>query len=111
MKNSKIYYLYRDAANYKTFNDVVVSESVTLEELSPYFHDHQFFIPSEVGFDDLQPDTFTCDDHIWHELYEIETTEESPTVDFDSEELVKKFKYLSSLDWNETEVFKKKGLL
>ena len=111
MKNSKIYYLYRDAANYKTFNDAVVSGSVTLEELSPYFHDHQFFIPSEVGLEDLQPEIFTIDDHIWHEVFSVEPTEESPTGEIGSKELVEKFKYLSSIDWNETEVYRNRKMI
>ncbi|NQZ60199.1 MAG: hypothetical protein HRT88_22340 [Lentisphaeraceae bacterium] len=54
MKNSKIYYLYRDAANYKAFNEVIIAGPLQLEDLTPYFHDHHFFIPSEIGLEDLQ---------------------------------------------------------
>lgn len=111
MQNSKIYYLYRDASNYKTFNEVVINGKLKLDEIKPYFYDHEFFIPSEVGFEDINPESFTSDDHIWHELSEIEPTEKSPTFKISPEELVEKFKHLSSIDWNETEVYKKKGLI
>ena len=111
MQNSKICYVYRDASNYKTYGEAVIKGSLKLNEIKPYFYDHQFFIPSEVGFKDLNPEIFTSDDHIWHKLYGIEPTEKSPTVETDSETLVAKFKYLSSINWNESEVYKKKGLI
>ena len=72
MKNSKIYYLYRDASNYKVYHEVTIYGTLTLDELSPYFYDHQFFIPSKVGFEDLQAQPLTFDDHIWHELRRAE---------------------------------------
>ena len=111
MKNSKIYYLYRDASNYKYFNEIIIYGALRLEDLKPFFHDHQFFVPSEVGLLDLQPEIFTIDDHIWHELYSIEPTNVKPSIDMTANEFIKLFESLHAQEWNEFEVFKRKGLL
>ena len=109
--NTKISYLYRDASNYKTFNEVVINGILSLDDIEPYFKDGTFFIPSEVGLSDLQNNPFTSDDHIWHEIDEIKPTVELPTVQLNAPEFIEKFKKALSNGWNEYKVFKRKGLI
>lgn len=46
-------YLYRDAANYKVFEAVVLWGALRLEELTPFLHEGEFFNPSQIGLKDL----------------------------------------------------------
>lgn len=109
--NTKFVYLYRDACNYKTFEEVVIQGPLRLEDIKPFLRDGQFFIPSEVGLHDLQDEVFTTDDHIWHEINEIRNTEEQPTIELDASILINNFKKAFYNDWNEANVFKRKGLM
>jgi len=109
--NTRFSYLYRDACNYKKFNDVVLSGIIQEKQIGPLLKDKLFFIPSEVGLPDLQDDVFSIDDHIWHELEKIELTEEPPTVEIDASLLIENFEDASQNNWNEYAAFKRKGLL
>jgi len=53
MPNSKIIYLYRDSANYKTYYEYIISGKLTKQDLQPYLLQQEFFIPSELGLKDL----------------------------------------------------------
>jgi hypothetical protein len=108
--NSKFSYLYRDASNYKTFNEVIISGILSLKDIEPNLRERTFFIPSEVGLMDLQNSVFTSDDHIWHEIDEIKPTADQPTVNFNASKLLTKFKIAHQIDWNEYAVFIRKGL-
>jgi hypothetical protein len=109
--NTRFSYLYRDACNYKKFNDVVLSGIIQEKQIAPFLKDKLFFIPSDVGLPDLQDDTFSVDDHIWHEFEKIELTEEPPNLEIVSSLLIEKFKDASQNNWNEYAAFKRKGLL
>jgi hypothetical protein len=109
--NTKFVYLYRDACNYKTYNEVIISGSVGFEEIQPYLRDETFFIPSEVGLTDLQDDVFSIYDHIWHEINSIQATDSDPTVDLRAVSLIAKFKLAHRNNWNEYVVFERKGLI
>lgn len=109
--NTCISYEYRDAENYKTFKDVIIQGTLHLNEIKPYFHEEEFFIPSEVGLKDLQPESFTPVDHIWHCVNEISGTDAESGIAMTASILINKFKLAKESHWNEFEVFKKKGLL
>jgi len=109
--NTIFSYLYRDAWNYKKFHSIILSSVVTLEQIEPFLRDRTYFIPSEVGLPDLQEDAFKSYDHIWHEIEAIELTEDQPTVAIDASALLANFKKAHSLNWNEREVFVRKGLV
>ncbi len=109
--NTKLSYLYRDACNYKKFNDVVLSGIIQKIQIEPLLKDKIFFIPSDIGLPDLQDDIFSVDDHVWHEFEKIELTEEPPTIDICASLLITKFKVASQNNWNEYAAFKRKGLL
>jgi hypothetical protein len=109
--NTRISYLYRDACNYKKFNEVVISGVISEKRIKSLLKEELFFIPSDVGLQDLQDEIFLSDDHIWHEFEKIELTEEEPTVEIKAVLLIKKFKAAFSNNWDEHAVFKRKGLL
>ena len=88
--NTRFSYLYRDACNYKKFNDIVISGHLEIKQVLPFLKDNTFFIPSEIGLDDLQESEWSYDDHIWHEIEKIEQSSDMPTVNIKAESLLKK---------------------
>lgn len=94
--NTRISYLYRDASNYKFYNECIVRGLLTDEQAKAILDclDMDNFIPSQVGlpekrFDRFDPEEDTC----WFELYEsgFEPTDAEATVDLSVEELVSRF--------------------
>ena len=75
--NTQVTYLYRDAANYKSSRVVVLEGELTRKEQLQVLtarHEGLWFIPSQVGLDDLQAQLTSFpdpDDHVWHELLEV----------------------------------------
>ncbi|MBP3585213.1 MAG: hypothetical protein J6J59_05960 [Peptococcaceae bacterium] len=70
--NTKIEYLYRDASNYKIYNECVVKGILTAEqreEIVDCLSEGEYFIPSQVGLPEKRFDDWTEDDHPWFELY------------------------------------------
>lgn len=110
--NTEISYLYRDASNYKQHMTVVLSGVISDEDkqlIKAKLDDGEFFIPSQVGLPDLQEmmiDGFDEDeDHVWHELLNIEITASDPTYDLTGDDLVRRFKavkeWLVDARWGE----------
>jgi hypothetical protein len=99
--NTRINYLYRDAANYKQFGEVVVAGSMERNQLAPLLKDQEFFIPSKVGMADIQPDMRTEDDHIWHEIISLEQTSENPSLGITADQLLQRFKSAFENSWYE----------
>ena len=92
--NTKVLYMYRDAANYKIHCEEVVRGEIddkTKEELLEY-SDCRPFYPNAIGF---SADNFVTegyapypDDPDFHELCDFELTDEEATVDMSIEEFV-----------------------
>jgi hypothetical protein len=99
--NTRFCYLYRDACNYKSFNEIIISGALDLKHLLPFLKDKIFFIPSEVGLDNLQPEEWTENDHIWHEFENIQLTVDIPTINIDATLFLKKFRSAYENEWNE----------
>jgi len=57
---------------------------------------------------DLQDETFTIDDHIWHEIVSLKPTSEKATIDITAAVLLSRFKSANENNWNEYEVMKLK---
>ena len=110
-KNTKIAYLYRDASNYKTYNEIIINGCLDQRDISQFLKDSAYFIPSEVGLKDLQPCKFSVDDHIWHEIEFMEATDEESTLNISTDILYEKFKKAHEKEWNEYAVFERKCLL
>lgn len=96
--NTKINYLYRDACNYKVYNECVVEGTITEEQqkmILECLDEGEYFIPSKVG---LPEEKFGTEDdpdvdHEWFELGEgdFSRTFENPTVSITANELVQAF--------------------
>lgn len=104
--NTQFCYLYRDACNYKSFNEIVISGTLDPEQITPCLKDKTFFIPSEVGLDDLQSEEWTVDDHVWHEIENIYATMENPTTNINATQLLEKFRIADENGWNEFTITK-----
>ena len=97
--NTEIWYLYRDASNYKRHNRQVVSGQITetkVADIISCLDDGEYFIPEQVGLpaDRLDEYERDSDDHCWLELAaeDFSGTFEKPTVDLDINELVANFR-------------------
>ena len=108
--NTQIIYQYRDAANYKFFDTVIVGGSFSLGDIEKYLYDNEFFVPAEVGLKGLQPEKLNNNDHIWHEILEISHTNKKPTVTITAEEIVLNFERASLEEWNILEASERLGL-
>lgn len=83
MANTAFEYLYRDASNYKQGRRVIFAGEAIQElvdRIQGALDDGEFFIPSQVGLEDLQRSfpggKVYEDDHVWHELIGIASTSE-----------------------------------
>lgn len=114
--NTRVEYLYRDADNYKQFAWVVLGGEITPEErahITAALNDGEFFIPSQVGLEDLQPHMPLFpnpeSDHVWHELdtdLGITLVDYPPTQNLDVHEFTSKF----TGEWNIPAAMKRLGL-
>jgi hypothetical protein len=109
--NTKFGYFYRDACNYKTYNEVVLEGKLEKIFLKQFLFEGTFFVPSEIGLPDLQSFPLKVYDHIWHEIDFCESTKEKPTVKISANELLKYFKISYGKNWNQGAVFKRKGMM
>lgn len=94
--NTYIGYLYRDASNYKKWNEVILSGHLTdpqKEIMISMLDCGIYFIPEQVGLPVERFGDITEDDHCWCELdiEDINDTDLSPTIDMTAEELYQKF--------------------
>ena len=104
--NTRISYLYRDAHNYKMWNECVVAGVIT-EEMKAVImcslDSGEFFIPSQVGLPEKRFSKLTDADHCWFELDEdgFEETEDAPTVAVTAEALTEAFRSCAG-KWDDT---------
>lgn len=105
--NTKICYLYRDADNYKVWNECVIKGTLTQEEKQKILdcrHDGEWFLPHMVGLPEKQFDEWDDQaDHPYFELYEDSFSETAlaPTVDVKAADLVIAFERCSQANWSE----------
>ena len=97
--NTIIRYLYRDASNYKVYNQVIIPGSLSdtqKQRIWSSLQEDEYFIPQLLG---LPEECYrgTEDDHPYFELQSIEDTKEQPTINTNGEELVKKFEKYKDL--------------
>lgn len=106
--NTKITYQYRDADNYKKWASVVIHGAIQLSAISKFLFEKEFFIPSEIGLEDLQKLPFKSCDHVWHELLSVSKVNEKPTHNIEADHLLQLLRQASKVEWNHVAVFKKK---
>lgn len=66
-----ITYMYRDASNYKFYQEYVVIGTFTeaeKKEIISCLSEGLFFIPEQVGMPAARPEDINEDDHCWHEM-------------------------------------------
>ncbi len=100
-------YLYRDGANNKLGGDVVLTGTLTDDQMTDIRHacdEGKWFIPGDVGLPELQAVwvkkgyPLTDDDHVWHELEHMASTDDSPTLAMTADEFYDQF--VSAADWD-----------
>ena len=97
--NTSFEYLYRDAANYKVFETVVLCGSLRIDDLTPFLHEDAFFLPTLVGLFDLQSSVKTEFDHGWHEVVEVKPTDGEATMPVTAAELAVAFREAAEKHW------------
>ena len=107
--NTELNYLYRDGSNYKQSETVVLAGTITREHLEPYLDEGWYFIPSQVGLEDLQArfPSLGEDDHVWHELQEVTPTDAEPTTPMTAADLLARFRVVT---WDEAAAMEQLGL-
>ncbi len=93
-ENTWIEYLYRDADNYKVWNEAVVSGVLTDEEkaqIEECLSEGEYFLPQQVGLPEKRFDEETVADHPWFELISIKNTNAPATGALTAKELLDNF--------------------
>jgi hypothetical protein len=113
--NTKISYRYRDAANYKESNTVILSGELAeseKKEILKRLDGGEYFIPSQVGLEDIQPQMEgfpSQDDHVFHELESVENTDDPPDTDMSAKTLLESFRGVER--WDISAAMEKLGLV
>lgn len=95
--NTKISYLYRDADNYKQYNECIIAGTLSAKQIRAILDCcdmGEYFIPSQVGLPEHRFDIYDPQaDHCWLELgaASFSETRESPTIALTAAELVNRF--------------------
>jgi len=108
--NTSIEYLYRDANNYKQYEEAILEGELTDEQKALILKHEDEFIPSQVGLSDLQPRFLSfpsSDDHVWHEMGRINGTHHEPNMPMTAAEFAEKFRGIS---WDIEGAMKRLGL-
>lgn len=92
--NTRIEYLYRDAANYKQPNSIVVRGRFSKEQKRKILDcliSGEYFIPSAVFFPEIRFGEFNEDDVDTFEFQDFVPTDEEPSDDRSPDEIVEAF--------------------
>lgn len=105
MKNTKMQFLYRDASNYKTWNEVIVKGEISDEQIQRIvssLEEGLYFIPEQLSLPIERFDYLTSDDHCYCELSadDFSLTSDSCTLDMDVNELVASFEKAAKDGWD-----------
>lgn len=96
-KNTRVTYRYRDAGNCEQAHSIIVVGELAWKDIVQYLDEGVYFIPSQVGLEDLQPHFrggLTGSDHVWHQLREsdIELVDDAQTVPITAGELLERLR-------------------
>ena len=95
--NTKISYRYRDADNYKRYNECIVAGTLSAKQICTILDCcdmDEYFIPGRVGLPERRFDPYDPQaDHCWFELGadSFSETIEPPTIALTAAELVSRF--------------------
>lgn len=104
-RNTYFRYLYRDAGNWKTSAEFVCAGTVPdVGEFWRYLDGGEHFIAHDVGLDELQSqnrdEVDEEEDHVWHELVDVEETELEPTMECTAAEMLERFRVAHERGWD-----------
>lgn len=107
--NTHISYMYRDASNYKQYNEAIVEGELSLEDQNTILgclDEGEYFIPGQVGLPEKRFEKITEDDHCWFEMGSVFASPCSlePTVNLTSTQLVANF-VAAKDSWNDCVLF------
>ena len=95
--NTKISYLYRDADNYKVYNECIVQGEISEDQIRQILDCcdmGEYFIPRQVGLPERKFDEYDTEaDHCWFELSQegFEYTEQPANVSLTAQQLTENF--------------------
>ncbi len=106
--NTRLSYRYSDKMNCKQYTSVIVEGTLTWEQVEPWLTSHGFFIPGQVGLEDLQYRfALPGADHPWHQLLpgDFKPTDAAPTIAISADELAERFAHtVWTPDWRTVKV-------
>ncbi len=102
--NTKIEYLYRDAANFRVPNACVIDGLLTdaqIDGIMATLQDGEYFVPSLVGMPERREYEMSELDHDFFELTRdgFSATDEKPDVNVTPDELVRRFDGARAAGW------------
>lgn len=92
--NTRLSYRYTDNTFCKQYTSVIVEGTLTWEQIEPYLTKRGFFIPGQVGLEDLQHRfALAGSDHPWHQMIpeDLKPTALPPTIACSADELAQRF--------------------
>lgn len=97
--NTRISYLYRDADNYKEYNECIIRGTMTEDQkarIIACLEEEVYFIPSRVGMPEVKFENETEADHPWFEWMDTELTDLKATLDITVDDLVARFEKMKN---------------
>ena len=98
--NTRVCYCYRDASNHKFWSEFILEGKFAREQIQEYLFDEEWFVPEQVGLNHLLTAPWNKDDHILHEIHEVEATSRQDCI-CSAREMVERFKQAQARDWFE----------
>ena len=98
MDCTEIFYLYRDAGNYKFRDSIIVGGIVSLDEIKAHLIEEEYFIPERIGVAPLVPMCMNGDDHPLHEIDCISYIV-SDVYQMNRDEFLNRFRNASAEGW------------
>lgn len=117
--NIKLSYMYRDAANYKEHGEVILHNPTGMSvkeaaaRINPTLEGGSDFIAEQVGLPSVanyvHADVLD-DDHCFHEILDLEATDEEPTTNLSISEVIASFEAAGASGWDVFDPFERYGV-
>ena len=98
--NTRIDYRYKNAAGYVDYRSTIIEGELQLAQLTPYTKENSKFIPGQVGLPALNGKDLEVDGP-YHEMLNLDLTQDKPDIDITAVELLQKFKVACEQGWSE----------
>ncbi len=98
--NTRLEYRYKNAAGYVDYRSTIIEGELQLAQLTPYAKESNLFIPGQVGLPALNGKDLEVDGP-YHEMLNLDLTQDKPENDLTAVELLQKFKVACEEGWSE----------